>query len=200
MTAQVRSTAGWWPEMGSSNSTNLILCSQDFYSNRALLAVSTVRCNHDSVVIYHEPAKIQNNILLLSCLFSAYTFFLLLLFSRWLVETFYSVWGFIPGSEMIQLSLSECCLDKAFARHSATTELEKVCNFTEVTKIKKIKKKLKKPSKAERRTSEKCLYEFWFHCACLLAAYRLAGWRALLCFGQNSVWKCPPWNIPSQMN
>lgn len=111
-----------------------------FYSNRALLAVSTVRCNHDSVVIYHEPAKIQNNILLLSCLFSAYTFFLLLLFSRWLVEIFYSVWGFIPGSEMIQLSLSECCLDKAFARHSATTELEKVCNFTEVTKIKKIKK------------------------------------------------------------
>lgn len=105
--------------MGSSNSTNLILCSQDFYSIRALLAVSRVRCNHDSLVIYHEPVKIQNSIFLLPCLFSAY-------------------------------------------REVSLWILVSLCMFT---------------------------YCLW---TCRM--------KSLDCFGQNSVWKCPPQNIPSQMN
>lgn len=131
--------------MGSSTSTNLLLCWQDFHSIRALLAVSRAGCNHDSVVIFTMNQWRFRIIFLLSCLFSAYTFFLLHLFARWLDETLYWVWGCIPGSLMIKLSVSGCCLGRAFARYSATTELEKVCNNI-------LLRPQKKKSEAERRT------------------------------------------------
>lgn len=160
--------------MGSSNSTNLLLCWQDFHSIRALLAVSRAGCNHDSVVIFTMNQWRFRIIFLLSCLFSAYTFFLLHLFARWLDETLYWVWGCIPGSLMIKLSVSGCCLGRAFARYSATTELEKVCNSI---LLRPQKKKIR--GREENTDPQKSAFmDFDFTVHVYLAAYRLTGWRA----------------------
>lgn len=142
--------------------------------------------------------KILNSIFLLPFLFSAYTFFLLHLFARWLAETFYSVWGLIPGSEMIQLSLSGCCLGRAYARLSTATELEKsVKYFIEATK--------KISSREENTDAQRSVFmDFGFTVHVYLAAYRLAGWRAWIVLAKTQSGSAhheifpPKWNRSSK--